>query len=508
VLKDANDIFADDAMPQPLKEYDEIQIPEGCSRENLRKPQDGSDAQIIAKNEEVIAEKALPKITPDMLPDAISEWVKDVCERIESPFEIGAVTALTLIGNLIGNRVGIRPKQKDSWTVAPNLWGMIIGNPSIKKTPVYNELYKAVSRLESEANERYKEDMQEYEKELEIFKDKKKESKKKSEESSHDLTPPTMPSKKRYATSDGTIEAIADIISHNPNGLLVTRDELSGFLKMMEKAGKEGDRAFYLEGWNGTGSFSVDRIMRGSTYIPRLTLGILGNIQPSIIKQYVYEAVQGHKADGFLQRFQLTVFAEAIKQKGVDRYPNKEARDRFYSVIETIAKTEHFKGCKQDDFESIPFYRFKDDAQKIYNEWFLSNDLEAQSAFNEAYEGHLSKYPKLFCALALIFNVCEVSSIKEGRYSYDISKENTLKALRLVEVLKAHAERLYSTYEVEEAARDARADKILSYIGSNSLPIKIRDVTLKAGGKPKKSEILNAIKGVYRVGGTNIISKI
>lgn len=527
VLRNANDIFADSKSENSMivntkgisilsgKELeDKLNAFNDEHRGGITPSQsesiEQSDTQIIAKKEEIIAEKTLPNITPDMLPDAISGWVKDVCERIESPFEIGAVTALTLIGNLIGNRVGIRPKQKDSWTVVPNLWGMIIGKPSIKKTPVYNELYKAVSRLEAEANESYKAEMEAYLLEEELYKAKKKEAVKKDDDTSKikELTQPTKPSKKRYATSDGTIEAIADIISYNPNGLLVTRDELSGFLKMMDKAGKEGDRAFYLEGWNGTSSFSVDRIMRGSTYIPRLTLGVLGNIQPSMVKQYVYEAVQGHKADGFLQRFQLTVFAQAIEQKGVDRYPDKEARDRFYNVVETIAKTEFFSGSKQDDFENIPYYNFKDDAQKIFNEWFLSNDKEAKNAFNEAYEGHLSKYPQLFTSLALIFNVCEAATIKEGKYSYDISKENTLKALRLVEVLKAHAERLYSTYEVEEAKRDERADKILSFIGSNALPLKFRDVTQGTSGKPNKAEIINAIKGVYRAAGSEIISKI
>ena len=31
--------------------------------------------------------------------------------------------------------------------------------------------------------------------------------------------------------------------------------------------GQGCDRAFYLEAWNGTGSFVYDRIMRGTTFI-------------------------------------------------------------------------------------------------------------------------------------------------------------------------------------------------------------------------------------------------
>ena len=290
------------------------------------------------------SESHLPKITPDMLPDSIGNYVKDVCERIESPFEIGAVTALTLIGSLIGNKVGIRPKAKDNWTVVPNLWGMIIGKPSIKKTPVYSELYKAIRKMEIEANEKYSEELKSYESAFEMYQTSKKEllkNKNKEEISLETLVKPELPKRERYATSDATIEAIADILSYTPKGLLVTRDELSGFLKGMEKAGKEGDRAFYLEGWNGTGHHTVDRIMRGNTFIPRLTLSVLGNIQPSMIQEYVYEAVKGKRADGFLQRFQLCVFVDAIEQKGVDRFPDKASRELYYNIIGYIGELGH-----------------------------------------------------------------------------------------------------------------------------------------------------------------------
>lgn len=471
-----------------------------------------SESESIEKNHTQIISKndtKLPKITPDMLPISISGWVQDVCERIESPFEIGAVTALTLIGNLIGNKVGIRPKSKDNWTVVPNLWGMIIGKPSIKKTPVYGELYKAVSKMEVEASEDFKTAMQDYTLEMELFTSKKKELSKEDDTAKvKELTPPTKPKKRRYATSDGTIEAIADIISGNPNGLLITRDELSGFLKMMDKAGKEGDRAFYLEGWNGTGSFSVDRIMRGSTYIPKLTLGVLGNIQPSIIKEYVYEAVQGNKADGFLQRFQLSVFVDAIEQKGVDRYPNKEQRDIFYNIVESIAKAEYFTGSQTDEFDDTSFYRFKDDAQEVFNKWYISNAKEASNAFNEAMEGHLSKYPSFVASLALIFHICDIATDKEGRFNYSISKENIVKALKLVEVFKAHAERLYSTFEVEEQKRDEVIDDILSFLSTQPMPISFRDVTQRTRKKPTKGIIIKAIHGVYKYAGSKITSKI
>ena len=74
------------------------------------------------------------------------------------------------------------------------------------------------------------------------------------------LEPPEEPHQRRFKTNDATVEKIGDLLTQNPGGLLVFRDELIGLLSSWDKEGREGDRAFYLEGWNGTGSFNIDRI--------------------------------------------------------------------------------------------------------------------------------------------------------------------------------------------------------------------------------------------------------
>lgn len=141
------------------------------------------DTQIIANDGENIPQKWTPEpITPDMLPPSIRVWVQDVCERIESPFEIGAVSALCFIGNLIGSKVGVRPKQRDNWTNTPNLWGMVIGAPSIKKTPVYSELFKSIGRLQKEAENDFTKDFEIFEVESELHAKQWKEAVKEGDE--------------------------------------------------------------------------------------------------------------------------------------------------------------------------------------------------------------------------------------------------------------------------------------------------------------------------------------
>ena len=58
---------------------------------------------------------------------------------------------------------------------------------------------------------------------------------------------------------DATTEELQHLLAHQPRGLLYTRDELSGWLGNHDRyGGHGGDRAFFLEAWNG-GAYVVDR---------------------------------------------------------------------------------------------------------------------------------------------------------------------------------------------------------------------------------------------------------
>ena len=61
------------------------------------------------------------------------------------------------------------------------------------------------------------------------------------------------PTCRRYIVNDTTVEKLGELLRDNPWGLLEFRDELTGWLRCLDKPGHEGDRAFYLESWNGVG---------------------------------------------------------------------------------------------------------------------------------------------------------------------------------------------------------------------------------------------------------------
>jgi Protein of unknown function (DUF3987) len=249
-----------------------------------------------------------------MLPECLGGWLEDIAERMQFPHDYLAAGAMVVISSLVGRKLGIYSKKRDDWIVVPNLWGMIVGRSALLKSPALAEVMKPLGRLIADAHEATKEEPANYEIMAMIGEAEAKAGKKNIEhfasqaaktgdrsklmnvaktEGGEAPKPPTL---RRYKTEDATVEKIGDLLIENPKVILNHRDELSRWFRSLDKLGRKGDRAFYLESWNGTGSFDVDRIGRGSIHIPALCLSILGGIQPGPLSSYVYQAVQDERA--------------------------------------------------------------------------------------------------------------------------------------------------------------------------------------------------------------------
>jgi hypothetical protein len=222
-----------------------------------------------------------------LLPPALKDWVLDVANRMPCAVEYVAAAALVGVGTVIGARCAIKPKRCDDWAVVPNVWGGIVGPPSTKKTPSVSAAMKPLDRLIARAREQHECNLKEFEADalihqsrIEALQGEIKQAAKnerrgaqkkaasfdklKSELLSAEAGTDERPTLRRYRTNDTTVEKAGELLRDNPFGLLIMRDELAGLLASWEKEGREGDRAFYLEAWNGNSSFETDRIGRDS----------------------------------------------------------------------------------------------------------------------------------------------------------------------------------------------------------------------------------------------------
>ncbi|RYX81119.1 DUF3987 domain-containing protein [bacterium] len=373
------------------------------------------------------------------------------------PPDFIVIPALISLASLVGKTVFIRPKRYDDWPVIPNLWGATVGTPSRKKSPAASEALKPLVHLQATAIEEHKETLKAWKAEAMLrefekgaAKDSLKALVKKGQvsreklmelslQASDDAEAEEEPAYRTYYVQDGTIEANGVELAKNPRGFLLSRDELMGFLQGLNKQGREQDRAFYIEAFNGNGQFTYKRIGRGTLHIPNVCLSLFGTIQPGPLTQLIRSA-EGAGQDGFIARFQLLVYPDCAPYRHVDRYPNKDAKARAYDVFRALDKLSPEMVGATIEEDGGAFLRFSPDAQAIFNEWL--QDLEERLPhMGSLLEQHTAKYRSLMPSLALIFYLIGV--VDGTKEPGAVDEEACAMAVAWCEYLEGHARRIY-----------------------------------------------------------------
>ena len=167
-----------------------------------------------------------------LLPDAFRPWIRDVSERMQCPPDYPAASALVCLASVVGRQIAIRPKRRDDWTVVPNLWGAIVGRPSLLKTPALQEAMKGIDALEAGAREEHAREHQHFAAEQLVADAQTKEAKTRDragvQGGNADLAhqhaldagiEPEAPARRRYRTNDTTVEKLGELLRDNPRGI-------------------------------------------------------------------------------------------------------------------------------------------------------------------------------------------------------------------------------------------------------------------------------------------------
>ena len=406
----------------------------------------------------------VPPMPAAIIPAPFRAWLADIATRIGCPLDFVAVAAMVLVATVVGRKVAIRPKRHDDWTVVPNLWGGVVGRPGELKTPALEEVMRVLRRLAQEAGEAFEREQAGHEAAIVLAKIEADAARDayKSALKAKVPTPPeelaklaarVMPAAleppvwRRLIVGDATIEKLLELLRDNPNGLLIFRDELTGWLRSMEKQGREADRAFYLEAWNGTGSFTSDRIARGTVHAEAVCLSLLGGIQPDPLCRLLRATARGEaqQDDGLVSRLQLLVYPDPVGAwTNVDRFPDAEAKARAFAIVERLDRLDAAAvGAEADPVRGGPaFLRFAPEAQDLFDTWRAGLENEKLRAEHESplIESHLAKYRSLMPSLALLFHLVEVAG---GEASGPVSLRSAGMAAAWCDYLEAHARRIY-----------------------------------------------------------------
>jgi Protein of unknown function (DUF3987) len=383
-----------------------------------------------------------------------------------------AVMVLCLAG-AVNRRAVIQPLANDtSWGVTPNLWGAVIAEPGLKKSPVIQAVARPLEHIQDEWWLEHKEALKDYEAEKEkselrraAWRDQfKAASKKGNTAPDRPEDEPEQPEARRLIGNDSTFEALHAVMAANPAGILLIRDELTGLLSRLDQEQFGSERAFYLSAWNGDTPHTMDRIGRGTVHVPHCCLSLAGGIQPARLRSYLADALRdGPGNDGLIQRFQLLVWPDKPTDwRLVDRKPSA-------AYEETVSQV--FRKLVQLDCDNPLQARFDPEAQQLFNAYLTGLEKKLLAGgLHPALISHLAKYRSLMPSLALLFELAARAAggfdgfdgSNPGEFqNFLVSLEHVRLAAAWCDYLESHAQRVYSCITTPQmrAAREL-AEKV------------------------------------------------
>lgn len=499
------DLSTDDAMQLLESEYNNRCTPLWTEKELLHKVAAANKCKNVrgyllgahAADKPWPDPTALPNPNPlpavmtyssDLLPDSVGRAINDIAERMQCPPDFPAAAMLVALAALIGCRIGIRPRRFDNWLVVPNLWGCVVGRPALKKSQAIQTAEGEIRAIETRERERLAPAIQNAGIDAlmaewrikglkagitRALRDGDDTGARGLAETLRTIEERRPPVPRRIITTDATIEKLCDMLNEHPSGMLLWVDELVGWMRALDRHEKAGVRQQFLTLWNGQGRLNIDRIGRGETVVESPCLGLFGCCTPGGLSDYVTAAKAGGRGDdGLLQRLQVTVWPDPpTVHIPVDRFPDFEAQRNLRAVFESFADLAPSTFGGRDEFDSgeIPWLRFDDAGQAIFDAWdsSLQNRLRSME-LPEAVESHLSKYASMVPSIALVLHLAS-----GGRGA--VSAEAASTAVRWATYLESHANRLYSiTAAPEQQAALPLLRRLIDW--PSDQPIRVRTI--------------------------------
>lgn len=167
------------------------------------------------------------------------------------------------------------------------------------------------------------------------------------------------------------------------SGMLLWVDELVGWMRKLDRDDQAGVRQQFLTLCNGIGRLNIDRMGHGETVVDSPCAGVFGCCTPGGMSDYIQSALRGGRGDdGLVQRLQIMVWADAPKVwKHVDRLPNAEAQSRLAEVFRFVGSLDpQLFGLRDEgDENGIPWLRFGDEGQDVFDAWEASLQIRLRS---------------------------------------------------------------------------------------------------------------------------------
>ncbi|NOD29568.1 DUF3987 domain-containing protein [Ruegeria atlantica] len=382
-----------------------------------------------------------------------AQWISVAAEAKSSPPDYIVAALLAVAGSLIGNTRWVSPWA--GWSEPPILWTMAIGLPSSGKSPGLDAVLTPLRKAERELRKNAEGELAQWREAAEIAKIAESTWKEATKAAIKDgSAPPERPDAAnpgqepflpRLCVADGTVERLAVILEKQARGTLAARDELAGWLQGMTRySGGGSDRPFWLEAYGGR-AYTVERMGRDPVYIDRLSIGVVGGIQPDKLNGLLINSDD----DGLLARF-TPIWPDPAPIQRPQSIPDDAFIDRAISRLLSLRMvTDEFDVTRPWLITFTEGARDRLDTLRSY-----VRDLEAGA--DGLLLSYIGKLPGMTIRLALVLSYLDWATGVEDEAHQVSTEDFDRAALFVTSFALPMAQRAYASASLSKTERAAR----------------------------------------------------
>jgi len=354
----------------------------------------------------------------DLLPGPFADLVSAGAAAIPCDPAMMALPALAVLSAAAGS--GARIRLKRSWVEPATFWCVVAAPSGTAKSAALELVLRPIYELEAEAAARYRADREVYEQRL-------KEWRALSKEERVHVPEPEPPRSVRYRLSDATLEAVAAVHRDNPRGVLLARDELSGWIASFDRYAQTrgGDLASWLELYEGR-PVVVDRKTDPEPIrIERPHVPVVGTVQPWLLRERVSPELL---ASGFVARLTIAIPPE-IPRRFSDADVDETTEAAYARLVRRLYQVGEVE------------LSLSIEARRLFGVFVEEMDQERRRLPDGPLRSASAKIEAKAARLALLFQLCE--DVQAGRPSREISPEAMQRAIELAHWLWYETRRVY-----------------------------------------------------------------
>jgi hypothetical protein len=421
-----------------------------------------------------------------VFPQPIAQLITQGAAALPCAPDLIGVPMIAVLGTAIGTSYEV--EVKEGWTEGARFYSGVIGPPGDKKSPAEKLATRPLQRLQTQYGKDFKAeqvkhdlDMLVYEVELANWRGKRRKKADSQQPEQTKQPPPPKPENPKMTqllTVDATVEALASVLENNPRGLLMERDELTGWVLSMNqyKGGKGSDRQMWLSFWHG-GAVVINRKGRPDPLVlSKPLVCVTGGLTPDCLDDLV--DVRGRE-DGFLPRV-LLAYPDPVTLKYSEATVTPTVQSTYENVIEKLL------ALGQDNPQQTKVSTFTTAGRAALIAFLNELYAHSNSADCPAYLRYVIPKLEAYTArLALTLQLC--------RYVADDSRTDNIEvasvegAAHLVRYFLSHAERIYP--QLRTTPEDKQVEAAVSWIEAHGRTTTARAVlSYKVAGVKSSSE--------------------